>query len=393
MGFRLLPWEYGIRNLFRRPLRSVLTLVGLALVVLLIFVVVGFIRGLEASLDVSADRQVVIVHSLGASENIENSSVAARTPSVLTASLAGIQRRPGPSGSQVSYASPELYLGTNVVFEGDGQASMGIVRGVMPTALLVRRKVQLLAGRWPVAGEVLVGRLAATKLGHTERDLAVGRRLTFEGRSWTICGIFAAAGSALDSELWCPLDDLQQAMKRQDLSLVAISLAPGAAFADVDEFCKEQLTLELQATPESAYYESLRKHYSPVRTLAWIMVILIGGGGVFAGLNAMYGSVAARTRELSTLQALGFSRRAIAVALVQEAVFLAVSGSLLAAAVALSSVNGMAMRFTMGAFIMRVDSVALLIGCGTGLILGAVGAIPPAIRAMRLPVAEGLKSI
>ena len=45
--FRLLPWEYGVRNLFRRPGRSALTLAGLTLVVLLIFVVVGFIRGLR----------------------------------------------------------------------------------------------------------------------------------------------------------------------------------------------------------------------------------------------------------------------------------------------------------------------------------------------------------
>lgn len=49
-GFRLLPWDYGVRNLFRRPGRSVITLFGLTLVVLLVFVVVGFIRGLEKSL-------------------------------------------------------------------------------------------------------------------------------------------------------------------------------------------------------------------------------------------------------------------------------------------------------------------------------------------------------
>jgi len=62
--FRLLPWEYAIRNLFRRPLRTGLTFVGLTTVVLLIFVVVGFIRGLEKSLAVSGDPQTAIVFSL-----------------------------------------------------------------------------------------------------------------------------------------------------------------------------------------------------------------------------------------------------------------------------------------------------------------------------------------
>src|SRR5207253_11490034 len=112
LGLRLLPWEYGVRNLFRRPGRSLLTLSGLTLVVLLVLVVVGFIRGLEASLAVSGDARLVLVHALGAGENVENSSIPARSAALLTASLDAIQRRPGPGGAPVAYASAELYLGT-----------------------------------------------------------------------------------------------------------------------------------------------------------------------------------------------------------------------------------------------------------------------------------------
>jgi len=43
--FRLLPWEYAIRNLFRRPLRTTLTFLGLSIVVLLVLIVVGRIGG------------------------------------------------------------------------------------------------------------------------------------------------------------------------------------------------------------------------------------------------------------------------------------------------------------------------------------------------------------
>jgi ABC-type lipoprotein release transport system permease subunit len=177
------------------------------------------------------------------------------------------------------------------------------------------------------------------------------------------------------------------------VSLVTLTLAPGASFGDVDEFCKERLDLELQATPEEEYYASLYRHYRPVRLLAWLVVCLVAGSGVFAGLNTMYGAVVGRVRELATLQTLGFVRRAIALSLVQEAVLLAAAGALLAAALALTVVHGSAVRFTMGAFTLRIDSVALMIGCGTGLLLGVTGAIPPAVRAMRLPVAEGLKAV
>ena len=70
------------------------------------------------------------------------------------------------------------------------------------------------------------------------------------------------------------------------------------------------------------------------------------------------------------LQAVGYRRRSIAISLIQEATLLSMTASLLAAAIALLLVNGTAVRFTMGAFALRVDSLAILVGCGTGLLLG-----------------------
>ncbi|MDZ4684030.1 MAG: ABC transporter permease, partial [Planctomycetaceae bacterium] len=64
-----------------------------------------------------------------------------------------------------------------------------------------------------------------------------------------------------------------------------------------------------------------------------------------------------------------------------------------AAAVALPLLNGVAVRFTMGAFTLRLDSVALLYGLSTGLAIGVLGSLPPAWRALRMPVVDGLKAI
>jgi putative ABC transport system permease protein len=386
--FRLLPWEYGVRNLFRRPGRSLLTLVALTLVVLLVLVVVGFIRGLEHSLSASGDPRVVLVHAPGGSENVENSTVAGRTGPVLAASVAAVQRRFGQA-----YVSPEIYLGTRVHTSEAGVATQGLVRGVSAAARLVRRQVQLTAGSWPGQGELMAGRLAAAKLGCRAADLEPGRTVTLEGRDWTVSGTFAAAGTALESELWCPLEELQTAMKRQDCSLVALTLAPGTSFADVDEFCKERLDLEIQATAETAYYAGLQRHYGPVRALAWVVAGLVAAAGLFAGMNAMYGAVAGRARELATLQTIGFTRRAITLALVQEAVLLAAAAALVAAGVALLLLDGAAVRFTMGAFRLQIDGLALLVGCGTAVLVGALGALPPAIGVMRLSIVDALKAI
>ncbi len=388
LWFRLIPWEYAVRNLFRRPLRTALTLAGLTVVVLLVLIVVGFIRGMEKSLSVSGDPQVALAFSLGMGKNLEYSSIPMRTGDLLAASVDGIQKRQGQS-----YISPELYLATDVILGTSDQPTMGLVRGVMPAVLLVRRQVEIDEGDWPGPGEVLVGRLAAAKMGASVEQVAVGETIGLEGRSWRVSGLFSAGGSAFESEVWCRLDELQQTTRRQDLSLVAVTLAPHGDFADLDLFCKERLDLELQAIREPEYYGELQKDYRPVRMLAWLLVLLISAAGIFAGLNTMHGAIVGRTAELSMLQTVGFSRRAVLVGLVEEGVFLGAAAGLIASALAILFVNGAAVRFTMGAFALRIDSTAILIGCAAGFLLGILGTLPPAIRALRMPIIEALKAV
>jgi ABC-type lipoprotein release transport system permease subunit len=388
MRHRLLPWDYAVRNLFRRPSRSVLTLLALTVVVLLVLVVVGFIRGLETSLAVSGDPDVVLIYSVNAEENIENSSIPAQIPGLLTASLDGVQRRYG-----IPHLSPELYLGTRVATQVDQQGSLGLVRGVTSTAPLVRRSVRLTDGRWPGPQEVLVGRLVAAKLGLDQENFTLGKQIHLEGKTWTISGHFSSDGASVESELWCRLEDLQQALKRQDVSVVAVLLKDRSSSADVELFCKSRTDLELQAVGEAKYFEAMQMFYRPVRLLAWTIVGLVAGSGIFAGFNTMYGAVTGRIRELAALQAIGYRRRAILIALVQEATVLAATASLIAGLLSLVIFNGIAVRFTMGAFVLRVDSTAILIGCGVGLLLGVFGAIPAGIRALRMPVVESLKAI
>jgi ABC-type lipoprotein release transport system permease subunit len=383
-----LPWEYGVRNLFRRPLRSGLTWLGMTTSCLLIFVVVGFIRGLEKTLTVSGESNVAIVFGLGMGDNIEYSSIPNRSSDLLRADVDQILRRNGRA-----YVSPELYLGTTMRLNGQEEELMGLVRGLTSSALLVRQQVSIEEGHWPGPGEIMVGRLAAAKLGADSNQMAIGKTIELEGRSWTISGRFSAGGSVFESELWCPLLDLQQAMKRQDLSIVAVTCRSEDDVKFVNAFCKRRLDLELQSMRETDYYATLQSDYGPVRMLAWLMVVLVSAAGVFAGLNTMYGAALGRVREMATLQTLGFGRLAIVVSLVQEGMLLGMAGAVTAALFSMVFVHGLAVRFTMGAFQLNIDGVAILVGCGTGMMLGIVGSLPPAWRAMSLPVAEGLKAI
>ena len=335
--------------------------------IVLVLVVVGFIRGLERSLAVSGDPTTAIVFSLSMGENLEYSSIPMRSGDLVAASVAGIQQRYGRK-----YVSPELFLGTQIRV-GDRAPSLGLARGVTRSILLVRRQVQIDEGQWPAAGEVIIGKLVAAKLGAETSELGIGQTIIIEGRPWRISGTFSAGGSALESEAWCRLDELQQAMKRQDLSLVAVTLSQADDFADLDLFCKERLDLELQAMRETDYYATLQRDYGPVRSVAWLVVLLVSAAGVFSGLNTMYGSIIGRIAEISTLQTIGFLRRAILVSLLQEGVVLASAASLLAVLIALLLVNGAAVRFTMSAFSIRIDGATVLIGCVVGLLIGMLG--------------------
>jgi len=46
----------------------------------------------------------------------------------------------------------------------------------------------------------------------------------------------------------------------------------------------------------------------------------------------------------------------------------------------------------MGAFGLRMDTTTLMLGLGAGLVLGIVGALPPTLRCLRMPIPVALKA-
>lgn len=386
---RLLPWEYGVRNLGRSPLRLVLSVAGGALVVLLVLAAGAFVRGMERSLAVSGSDDNVILLGAGSEESLERSEIGASTGDLLVASVAGIKSLAG-----VYYVSPEVHLMTELQ-EGEGGKSVPVLlRGVTPQAFLVHAQARVVNGRAPEAGrdEMIVGRLAYTRMGLSPERLAAGQTLWFDKRPWTIVGAFEAPSTVMEAEVWCPLRDLQIAAKRDNLSCVVATLAPGTELADVQLFTTLRTDLELIAMPERKYYANLLAFFSPVRAMVWATALMIALGGLFGGLNTMYAAFASRVRELGALQAIGYSRLAVVVSLVQESLLATVAGALAAAAAGVALLDGLAVRFSMGAFGLVVDAPVLAAGLVAGVLLGVVGALPPAWRSLKMPINEALKA-
>jgi len=252
--------------------------------------------------------------------------------------------------------------------------------------------VRIVEGKPPRPGEyeLMVGRLVATRLGVDEAQLAVGRQLWFDNRAWTITGRFAAPRTVMDAEIWVPLTDLQIATRRDTLSCVVLQLDE-ATLEDVSVWCAQRLDLELVAARESDYYAGLLKFYGPVRAMVWVTAALIALGGMLGGLNTMYAAFAARVRELGALQTLGFPRRALVISFLQESLLATAAGGIVAASLALLFLDGLAVRFSMGAFALALDAPVLLGGLAAGLGLALFGVIPPLWRCLRLPIVEALR--
>jgi len=386
---KLLPFEYAVRNLGRSPLRLAASVLGGALVVLLVLAAGGFVRGMQHSLRVSGNERNVLLLGAGSEESIERSQIGRNVPTLAAASVPGIKRRLG-----VDYVSPEVHMAL-VIRAGreDGEKSQAVLRGVTPTAFLVHDQVRVIEGRPPRPGayEVMVGNLAPVRMGLDESEVAIGRTLWFDNHTWTITGRFSAPHTVMDAEIWMPLTDLQIATRRDTLSCVVLTLDK-ASFEDVSVWCAQRLDLELVAMREVDYYAGLLVFYRPVRVMIWVTAALIALGGLLGGLNTMYAAFATRVRELGALQTIGFSRSALIVSFLQESILAISGGAIVAAVVALLTLDGLAVRFSMGAFALLLDAPVVLGGLAAGAIVAVLGVMPPLWRCLRLPIVEALRA-
>lgn len=387
---RQLPFEYAFRNLGRSGSRLLAALIGSSLVALLALAAGGFVRGMQLTLTQHhGPNENVILLGTGSEEALERSQIDASVATIAAASIPGIRERGG-----TPFVSPEIHVALPVREAEEAEERQAVLRGVTTAALLVHPEVEIVEGRPPSAGadEIMVGALAATRLGLADERLAIGRTLHLAGRDWAIVGRFTAPATVMDAEIWVPLTDLQIATKRDgSISCVVLTLGD-AAYDDVELFAKSRLDLELTAISERDYYASIAAFYRPIRVMVIATAALIGAGGLLGGLNTMYAAFASRVREVGALQAIGFSRRAIVVSLVQESLLASAAGTLLAVALALLLLDGLTVSFSMGVFGLRIDPMVLTIGLGVGLALGLIGALPPAARCLRLPITDALKA-
>jgi putative ABC transport system permease protein len=372
---KLLPLDHAVRSVLRAPVRSLGLFIGNVLVVLLVLAAAGFSEGMARSLGAGNPSPNVLLLGVGSEESIERSEIPIAVASLVEAGVSGIRQTGG-----VAHVSPEVVAALPL----DGATSeRAVVRGFTRSAFLVHPRVQIISGRPPRAGmnEVMVGQLS---------PLRASGEVRIDRETFAIVGVFSAAGSTLEGELWMPLQDLLVLTKRDTLSCVVVEPA-ATEFADFDLFAKMRPDLELSALRQADYDSALHAFLAPVRWMVWATALLMGLAGFMGGMNTLYAAFAARGREIGTLQAIGFSRRAVALGLALEALIVALAAGIVGCAIGLLFLHGRAVAFSMGTFQVSLHGWPVLAGLSAALLIGALGTILPVGKAMGKRIPDALK--
>ena len=386
----MIPLSYSFRSIFRRKFTAFATSFGLGLVVFVFAMVLMGVSGVRETLKATGSPKNAILLRKGSTSELVSglSREAAKT----FAAEASVAQEGGKA-----VASPELYViqqlervdksgPANVAFRGYTQDGYDLLR---------KYTIKVIKGRLPKMGtsEVMIGAGARGRYLGAELDQTIRKAR----RDWVVVGVFTSGGSASESEIWGDVDQLGQAMNRPGFSSMTVRLRDPADLAQLKTAADTDTRYNLEAKREDAYYEET------AGTLAAFITILGSVVGVFFALGAtigamitMYTQVATRLREIGTLRALGFRRRAVLLAFVTESLILSLTGALvgcvLAAMVGTLSFTATNFgTFTETRFQLGFSLPVALSASFFAVLMGLFGGILPAIRAARLPIAESSK--
>lgn len=384
-----MPFSYNVRNLIVRWRVTTLAIGAIALVVAVLVVLISMAQGFRLALQATGTTENAILTQRGSTGELTSGISRDNANAVM------VDARVKRNAEGRPLASPEVFVVASVP-RRDGVDANVSLRGVTPMAFEVRHGVRIIRGRVFRRGlnELIVGRRAAERYA----GLDVGSTIRLQRRDWLITGVFEANGGGFESEIWSDLDSIAAAFNRRGgFQSVTVRLADPASVEAFNDDLQRNPRMQVQLVQEREYYDNQSAQVSlPLLALAGFVAVVMGIGAVFGAMNTMYAIVAARTREIGTLRALGFSRTAILATFVTESTLLALAGGLLGCAIAIPA-NGLTSaaggaNFAEVAFAFRITPPTIVTGLVLALMMGLAGGLLPAWRASRVPITAALRS-
>lgn len=383
---------FNLRGIRSRLASSAVAVVGFAGVVAVFVAVLSIAVGFEKVMSGTGSEDVALVLRAGSDTEmtsglgLEETRIVAQAPGVLE----------GPEGRA---ASAELFVIVDLPKRSTGTTANVPLRGVGPAAFQVRPEVRIVEGRRFREGfqEVIVGRAAAGQF----EGLDLGKSLRWGEATWRVVGIFEADGALPESEIWTDARVLQPAYRRgNSFQSVYARLESPEAFTRFKDALTADPRLEVDVVRESDYLAAQSRTLRTLITaLGNVIALLMAVGATFGALNTMYSAVAARSREIATLRALGFQSGPVVLSVLAESLALALVGGFVGGGLAYLVADGFQtatlnwQSFSQVAFTLTVTPGLLAAGVLYALVMGFIGGIFPAVKAARLPVATALRRV
>ena len=383
---------FGLRTIPERRGAALTAGVGIAGVVAVFIGVLSIAEGFRAAMTVKGAEDVAIVLRSGA-DNEMTSGLGREEARVIT-DAPGIARTvDGPM------TSAELFVMINLPKRSTGTDANVPFRGVGQAAMAVRGDMKIVEGRNFASGknEVIAGIGAARSFA----GLEVGKKLRVGQNEWEVVGVFSGGGGAAETEIWTDAAVLQPAYNRGDsFQSVYAKLTSPNAFQQFKDWVTTNPQLKVKALRQAEFLADQSSMLTSfIQNFGVFIAALMALGALFGALNTMYTAVAARTREIATLRALGFGASPVIVSVLIESLVLAVVGGTIGALAAYLAFDGFKaatinwQTFSQVAFAFQVTPRLLVQGLIYALLIGMIGGFFPAIRAARLPVAAALREV
>jgi putative ABC transport system permease protein len=387
------PVVYNLRSLGVRRWTTGVTAMGLALVTFVFTTVLMLAAGVEATLrSTGSDENAKIIRK-GSQMEVQSGLLPEHLRLLSAAPEVGI----GKDGKPL--ISPEvlvLIFAVRADAVNDDQGANVNVRGLAgpgwelhPPRSLEGRMFQ------PGTSEIVVGKGIAGRF----KGMTLGDRVHFARRDWTVVGVMDHGGDAYDSEVWGDVDQFLDAFQRRPaFSSITMRLKDPSSLASLQKRMESDPNLStLEARHETEYWAAQSEQMSTfVRFIGIFVAVVFSFGAVLGAMITMYAQVAARTREIGTLRALGFRRRAVLVSFVLESVILSLGAGVVgvAAATTMQFVSFRTMNFqtfSEVSFKFHLTFGVVVSGLLFSFVMGFAGGLLPAMRAARMAIVRATR--
>lgn len=363
------------KNLFRRRLRTLLTLCGIGMAIGAFVGLVGFSNAFE--------------HAWLQSYSSSGTDLAVIQRTFLNTSL-------DESGGQKLEALPEVEQISPMIYNVmDLTPEVNSLVYGWKAGSYEFQSLQILSGKPFRDGqpELMLGDLLAENL-----NKKAGDTLEIQGSTFTVTAIYHGASALEAGAVIMPLDQLQQLSSLQGkVSTIHVRLRPAPAGETPDHYLKRAQAAIEAAMPGSravpAAERASSNHFVRMaHASAWgtsTIALLIGVLGI---ANTMAMSVFERTREIGVLRALGWKKKQILVLIQLEAVFLGLGGGVLGVAFGWCALHLLSLLPQTASIVSTSLPLPLLAeALGIAVLAGLIAGAIPAWRGAGLSPVEALR--